>query len=762
MARSLFLAVGLLSSLAQSQTQTYDVFYGGTKSGETISEISKDGTVSSKMNLKIGPVTITSSLSGTIKDGMLVDCVTETTQSGTTTKVIWKDNKCTVFSGGKELVKDRAYKATTKASFSVFHPILNSLLWNSFQGTAKKGKALFVDSLAELEPEFKSKTATAKGPEGSLHTETWSADLGPTPISIVFSKEGKSLGIDIPSQKLSWVLQGYSGLFVDPLARYRELSQPTFQVVTERRIRMKTRDGVILMADISRPKASGKFPTILIRTPYGRAASLSGEEWYAKRGYVVMSQDVRGRGGSDGEWDPLVYERKDGKDTLDWIVTQPWSDGKVGMIGGSYLGYVQWAAASTNHPALKCIIPQVSPPQPDSNFPWDHGSFMLLGDLWWCRIVKDRASSTEGAFAKLTNLEALKTLPLTQVDNKFFGSNIEFFDKWVKRQNLADWGDVFTTEDVAKVKIPAMHVSGIWDGDGIGTAIHWAARNNPKDKLIFGPWTHLFNTSHKFGDQEYGDHGILELESNYLRFFDTYLKGKTVNLDQMPNARFFVTGSNRWLETSHWPAPQSKPMSWYLQSGRKGGKLQTTTGNGSDSYAYKPNKPAIELSEIDINITGESTVMPLPTHRKNGVTYSSPVLENAKTFAGPLKAELYVSTSGRDATFHVAVLDQDEKGVARLIGMPGTQRATYVDGKMTKLRPGQVVKITIEPWWFAHEFKKGHRFVIVVTSDSYPKFARNPGTGEPDWSATKLMNTTQTIWMNKKYPSQIRLWEIPN
>src|SRR5262249_52028643 len=144
--------------------------------------------------------------------------------------------------------------------------------------------------------------------------------------------------------------------------KYKELSQPTFAVKVEKGIKIPMRDGVNLVHDMARPAVEGKYPTILIRTPYGRTGSMADGEWWAKRGYVLIAQDVRGREDSDGDWDPFVAERKDGKDTIDWIAKQPWSDGKVGMIGGSYLGYVQWAAAVEHPAALKCIIPQVSPP----------------------------------------------------------------------------------------------------------------------------------------------------------------------------------------------------------------------------------------------------------------------------------------------------------------------------------------------------------------------------------------------------------------
>ena len=763
MVRTFFICLCLLPPLLHAQSQSYDISYGGTKSGETVSEVTSDGKITSKMSLKIGTLTITSQLDGTVKDGMIVECQIDTSQAGTVTQIKWKGGKYTVVSGGKELVKDQDYKPHLKAAFSAFHPIVNSFLWKGLNGQPTKTKALWMDSLAELEVDFKAKTQVVTTSNGPQTVHFWDVELNGTTMSFAFSPEGSPLGVNVPSQKISWVARGNDGVFADPLAKFPELSQPTFKVKTERRVRMTTRDGVKLMADVSRPEGDGKFPTVLVRTPYGRAASLLSENWLASRGYVVMSQDVRGRGGSDGEWDPLVHERKDGKDTLDWIVSQPWSDGKVGMIGGSYLGYVQWAAATTHHPALKCIIPQVSPPQPDSNFPWDHGSFMLLSDLWWCRVVKDRSSTTAGAFEKLTNLDTLMTLPLTSVDDKFFGENIPFFDKWLRRPTLKDWGDVFSTAEVANVKIPALHISGIWDGDGIGTAIHWGARGSqrPNDMLVFGPWTHLFNSSHKFGDQEYGNHGILELEPLYLRFFDKWLKGKDVKLESQPRVRFFVTGSNKWIDSSSWPIPDARPMSWSLSPNSKFGDLTQTPKVGKASYNYDPNKPEFKLKQVDINVTGDTTVVSLNDSNGTGLVYRTTPFDSATTLAGPMSVEMFVSSTAKDATFVVTVFDIDTKGVARFIGLPGTHRATYVDGAFKPLVPGKPVKVKVQPWWFAHQFAKGHRMAIVVNSDAYPRFARNPGTGEPDWKATRLIKARHTVWSGPKHPSRVHLWKLP-
>lgn len=752
----------LVATHAMGQQTTFDVTIGGSKVGQCVATRKADGSFTSTTSIDVAGVSIRNAIEGAIKDGRLSRLKTTSSQGRNSALIEWDGSKFTVTTDGKAVRKDVPYKPTTSCAFSAYHPWINSLLWTGMKGTPGKSRVLFVDSFAEMPMEFTSQANTVAGKGGPMAVSIWTVDLGGTRIETAFTPEGRALGVNVPSQKAMFLETGLPDPFVDPLAKYPELSQPAYPVKTLNRVRQKMRDGVELMADVAMPTEPGKYPTILIRTPYGRKASLLTESWYAARGYVVVAQDVRGRGGSNGAWDPLVNEKRDGYDTLSWIAGQPWSDGNVGMIGGSYLGYVQWAAAATGHPALKCIVPQVSPPPPDRNFPWDHGAFMLISNLWWCRIVKDRASGTAGALDALENLDLLKTLPVTKVDDRYFGQNIPFFDAWAKRTTLADWGDVFTLADVARSPIPSLHVSGLWDGDGIGTALHWSVRRPLRPQwLVFGPWTHIFNTSHKYGDQEYGAGGILELNSVYLRFFDSYLKARKVDLDKERRVRFFVTGRNQWIETDDWPMPGAVETVWHLSSGKGAGNLIKAPGKGKSSYAYDPNNPEFKEKRIDINIGGSTTIVPKQKHGTNSLIFQTAPFAQPTTLAAPVEVELYVSTTVRDATFHVSVLDIDGKGVLRIVGLPGTQRATYVGGTHKSLTPGKVYSVKVVPWWFAHRFAKGHRLALMVASDSYPRFARNPGTGEPEWKATKLLKATHTVWTDAARPSKVKLYRLP-
>jgi putative CocE/NonD family hydrolase len=377
---------------------------------------------------------------------------------------------------------------------------------------------------------------------------------------------------------------------------------------------IKLRDGVITKATIYRPKTEGRYPVILARTPYGRKASATNANFFASRGYAFVLQDVRGTGESKGEFLPLESERPDGYDTLDWIDNQSWSNGKIGMIGASYVGFVQWAAAVENHPSLKCIVPQVSPPGSAMwNLPYDGGTLLLMSDLWWMRVVDNpNGNGAMDAMAEMKNLKALNTLPLSNVDNKMFGFNSKIYDRWLTKEGTKQWPTFDFENLIGKVQIPVLHISGWFDGDEIGTQRNWMlgrAAGKTNQWLIYGPWTHFFNSTSKLQDVDFGDHAILELDSLYLRWFDTWLKEKSVGLDKVAKSKFFVTGTNKWVETSDWPMTGSiaQTLQFDLASGKLVDKLSKATAK---TYTFDPAKTKLEIDTMDIAAQNGSLFSP--------------------------------------------------------------------------------------------------------------------------------------------------------
>jgi uncharacterized protein len=330
-----------------------------------------------------------------------------------------------------------------------------------------------------------------------------------------------------------------------------------------------------------------------------------------------------------------------------------------------------------------------------------------------------------------------------------------------------------------KVKIPVLHISGWWDGDGIGTKLNWAKMRALGDKdqwLIYGPWTHAFNSSSRFGDMDYGPDAVIDLDSIYLRWFDAWLKNKTVQWDKEPKVRVFVTGANEWRELGDWPDQQSREITYYLSSAGPAngstsvGELVTAApaDQEPDRYTYNPAgvqipKELKEARSIFDLLAGVSTVVKIEPEENSVLVYKTPAMNDPIEIGGPIELDLYFSTSAKDTDFFASLVDIDEKGVMRIIGIPGKIRARYLGGweKPALLQPGKVYKAGIELWDTAHQVKKGHSLGVIINSHRFPGYARNLNTGEPISNATRMVAAHQTIYHDAKRPSALRLRLLP-
>ena len=271
--------------------------------------------------------------------------------------------------------------------------------------------------------------------------------------------------------------------------------------------------------------------------------------YYARRGYAVAVQDVRGRFGSPGEWEPFVHEPDDGYDAVEWLAARPWSTGKVGMIGGSYVGWVQWWAASRKPPHLATIIPNVSPPDPFYNFPYDHGVFFLWGAIWWADVLATDATADLSGAALEKTLDReygqlLRPLPVVERDKAVLGKENPVWRKWIDHPTDDDyWAKVRFLDKLAGVKIPVFHQSGWFDGDGIGSKLNYLAmakHGQPYQKLVLGPWGHTDKATRSHGGRDFGPEAAPDLPRAYLRWFDKWLKGIDNGIDKEPLVSLFV------------------------------------------------------------------------------------------------------------------------------------------------------------------------------------------------------------------------------
>src|SRR5262245_46235757 len=375
------------ASAQSAETLTW--FFDGFRVGSNTYRALPDGRFESTSEEKIRNTTIVSRLTGTVVNGLLTEYELVNNHDGKETRVTARDGKARITSQGQ--TREVPFKPA-RAVQANEHPLLAETMLRAIDPRKEGAQyvdVLLLDGATPARAELRKKERLAIEVSGRrtivdrylLYVEQVLSDLYVT-------EDGRFLSLDTPMQDWRVTRTGYEGsvdaLIRDPAIRYPELSPRAMTSTVARGVAIKMRDGTELVADVFRPSGDQRHPAILRRTPYGRGhfPMAEGLSW-ASRGYAVIVQDVRGRNDSQGDWKPWAHERKDGYDTIDWIAKQPWSNGKVGMIGGSYGGMVQWAAAVEAHPALKCIVPEVSPPDPFFDVPYDHGVPALLAGVYW-------------------------------------------------------------------------------------------------------------------------------------------------------------------------------------------------------------------------------------------------------------------------------------------------------------------------------------------------------------------------------------------
>lgn len=756
------------NAMAATETYRLKITFAGADAGENVYTISDDGSFTSTTDLSIGSLKLVSKMSGKWAGSTLAEYRFENDSTGTGKKalLVFRDGKLHVTSG--KFDKDVPLDVKGLPYFGNLHPQFTASVLGKVDFTKKTSqefKAFCPDAGSTLSPKW---TPLGEKVTRSGVAKLYDMQLVPVAATYAMDSSNHIVAFDVPGQKLRFYTPGWESLFTNPLDKYPELSQPNYKYKIDKGVKMKTRDGVTLVLDIVRPDSPGKFPVILERTPYGRSASAAEGPFYATRGYVFAVEDCRGRSDSGGKWDPFVYDRKDGFDTVQWAAKQPWSDGNVGMIGASYGGFVQWEAAVENPPALKCIVPQVSPPDPFFNIPYENGVFFLYGGIWWSKIVAGKEADMSSFMSALPNPNGFKTLPLSKVDKAVLGQTLPFYQEWLKRTSHKDWTGANFQDDMKNIKIPALHVSGWFDGDEIGTMTNWSHMRELGRKnqwLVYGPWTHLFNSTSKIGDTDFGPDAVIDLDSVYLRWFDTWLKHKQVHLEKIPHVQIFVMGANKWVSGSDWPLTQSKKTTWYLGANGSAepmiskGKLLATPPKAQSptGYTFDPKVDAIDKQFVDPDPNHVSFVVNVDKRLSDSILFKSEPVAKPTTVTGPFVCNLYFSTSAKDTDFFANLYDVLPDGKIKLINEPGKIRCSYLQGwdKQKALKPGKIYHAQIRLWDSAYELKPGHGLAILIRSGMFPMFARNLGTTDPIATATKMVVQKQLIYHDAKHPSSV-------
>jgi uncharacterized protein len=555
-------------------------------------------------------------------------------------------------------------------------------------------------------------------------------------------------------------------------------AEDQYKVVFEGNVAMKTRDGVTLKADIYRPKADGRFPVLLERTPYNKFSNIDSGLKAAARGYVCIIQDVRGRNASEGEWYPFKYESQDGYDSVEWAAALPYSNGQVGMIGGSYVGATQMLAAIVAPPHLVGIYPGITASDYHAHWAYQGGTFMqLLAQAWASALSVNELERRVGGTALPTRWDLKRPpadYPLLEPGTAA-GLARYYFD-WIAHPTCDDyWKQWSIEEHFAQIKVPALHLAAWYDLFQSGSIRNYvgikrqggseAARKG--QRLVIIPGGHA-GFEQKVGEIDFGKGSVLDSWEYGLRWYDYLLKGIDNGMAREKPVKVFVMGRNIWRDEDDWPLARAQSARYYLHSD---GKANTLAGDGrlstlppateaADQYVYDPDEPTPTHGGGTLGDPVKFSPGPLDQRaveaRPDVLVYTTPAFEQDTEVTGPVSLELYVSSSAVDTDFTGKLVDVWPNGFAQNL-TDGILRARYRNSmeKAELMNPGQIYQLTIDLWSTANVFLAGHKLRLEIASSNFPRFDRNLNTGDSPESSTAHLPATNVIYHDHSHPSTL-------
>jgi uncharacterized protein len=532
-------------------------------------------------------------------------------------------------------------------------------------------------------------------------------------------------------------------------------------------VSMRTRDGVRLDADLWRPEGEGPFPVLLMRQPYGRSIAstvvYAHPSWYARHGYIVVIQDVRGRGTSEGKFRTFANEVEDGADTLDWAASLPGSNGAVGMYGFSYQSATQFFAAACGHKALKTICPAMGPWDTYADMAYEGGAFRLHAGMGWgLQLSVEGARLAGDTVAHQALLAAARSLPLNsaipampEVLQRY--GHYGHYPDWVSHpQSGAFWNEISPGHYADRIHLPMLHIGGWYDSMLSGTLAGYRAMAAKEgagpQRLVVGPWVHIPWAS-KVGEVEFGDTAANRMDHLQLRWFDHWLKGRDTGVLQEPPVRLFEMGGG-WRDFPSWPGGQQ--VFHLTSSGRAGldlaeGRLvEKPGGDAEDVFVYDPWRPTPSSG-------GHKAYPPGPVDRRfldlrnDTLTFTTAPLEQEMRLAGDVAATLFVSA------------DQPSFDVAAILSV------VHTDGKVINLTEGYAriddsrspVHLSLRAT--AARIPKGAALRLSVAAGSYPAHPVNNGDGSTPAEARLIDQRIVTLALRhgNGSPSRLMLPVVP-
>jgi uncharacterized protein len=606
---------------------------------------------------------------------------------------------------------------------------------------------------------------------------------------------------------------------------HRDGSIARYDVIAERDVMIRARDGVGLATDLYLPAvdaacADGRFPVLVERTPYDKRSLLPvrAAKFFAAHGYAVALQDVRGRFGSEGDWYPFADEAEDGYDTVAWLAQQPWCDGQVGTIGHSYSGSDQHALASLRPPGLAAMV--VTEGMVDY-----HTSAMRQGGALELRFLVYAFKMAWDSPAALADPELraavkhewdrvsdwLGRLPLrpdTTVLHRFPG-----IERWVLDiQAHAGYDGYWRKRGYSleahldeHADVPVLLIGGWYDSYARSTTDSYlllSRRLRSPVRLIMGPWIHGVAQLEQSwaGDAELGPDAPIDYNRERLRFFDEALKGLDVGLLQEPTVRGFLMGGGSgrrstegrlqhggyWWRSGDWPPPGGNELRLYLSAGGALGPTGSSTGDdpGETRYDFDPASPVPTIGggisaadevmvaggfdqRLDSRFVGAGDELPLSS-RRDVVSFQTEPLLDPVAVAGPVRVALWVSSSATDTDFTAKLLDVYPPGPDHPRGFAlnlcdSIVRARYrSDRAVAELMvPGEIYAVSVTLYPTANLFAVGHRIRLDVSSSNFPRFDVNPNTGESLAVGRSRNVARNTVHHDAEHPSHLALWVVP-
>ena len=438
-------------------------------------------------------------------------------------------------------------------------------------------------------------------------------------------------------------------------------------------VRVPMADGVTLSTDVVLPATAGSWPAILIRTPYSKVNDriLEWADFFADHGYALVAQDVRGRGDSDGDWDPWSSEFGDGHDAIEWVAAQPWCTGKVGMLGGSYEAWVQWAAAS-RHPAhLTAMVTSGSPGRWFRDWPYRFGAFYAADYLEWLNRTAGRVVQPVPfpSWAWLVNRTDLRSLDADT------GRPLASWQAALDHSTYDDYWHSLDISGYEQMDIPVLHLTGWFDACAAGEYHHFhevrkASPAGHRQALVIGPWDHhaaVVTGLAVAGDLAISAQGSVDIRLLWERWFARWLKDEPAGDDDVP-VRYYSLGANVWRESGTWPPAGSSEHVLYLQAdGSLSAELSPVPA--TREYEYDPARPVLSLMSLHNRDRLEWAPRPavLIDGRDDVLRYRTAPVASPLAIAGPVHAVLYAATTGPDTDFVVSLSYVRADGTATII-----------------------------------------------------------------------------------------------